>query len=112
MSDMLNFPRQMLPFSRKTKEWRKNCLLWANQKTFFNYSLVRKSVIHKKIASINNILQNIQDGLPSVSLSVGVAFSDCGYDDVLETQADEALYKVKKGGRCNCSFYKNNSNNI
>ena len=49
MSDMLNFPRQMLPFSRKTKEWRKNCLLWANQKTFFNYSLVRKSVIHKKI---------------------------------------------------------------
>lgn len=70
------------------------------------------SVIHKKIASINNILQNIQDGLPSVSLSVGVAFSDCGYDDVLETQADEALYKVKKGGRCNCSFYKNNSNNI
>ena len=70
------------------------------------------SVIHKKIASINNILQNIQDGLPSVSLSVGVAFSDCGYDDVLETQADEALYKVKKGGRCNCSFYKDNSNNI
>lgn len=47
--DMLNFPRQMLPFSKKTKEWRKSCLLWANQKTFFNYSLVRKSVIHKKI---------------------------------------------------------------
>lgn len=39
----------MLPFSKKNKEWRKNCLLWANQKTFFNYSLVRKSVIHKKI---------------------------------------------------------------
>lgn len=49
MADFLNFPRQMLPFSKKTKQWRKDCLLWANQKTFFNYSLVRKSVIHKKI---------------------------------------------------------------
>nr|DAH00791.1 MAG TPA: portal protein [Crassvirales sp.] len=39
----------MLPISKKTKEWRKSCLLWANQKAFFNYSLVRKSVIHKKI---------------------------------------------------------------
>ena len=49
MADFLNFPQQMLPFSKKNKEWRKKCLLWANQKTFFNYSLVRKSVIHKKI---------------------------------------------------------------
>ena len=49
MADFINFPRQMLPFSKKTKKWRKDCLLWANQKTFFNYSLVRKSVMHKKI---------------------------------------------------------------
>lgn len=47
--DNTNFPRQMLPFSKKNREWRKQNLLWANQKTFFNYSLVRKSVIHKKI---------------------------------------------------------------
>ena len=47
--DDLNFPRQMLPFSKKTKEWRKRCVTWATQKTFFNYNLVRKSVIHKKI---------------------------------------------------------------
>lgn len=44
-----NFPRQMLPFKKKTKKWRKECVLWANNKTFFNYSLVRKSVIHKQI---------------------------------------------------------------
>lgn len=49
MADNINFPRQMLPFSKKTKQWRKQCLLWADNKTFFNYSLVRKSVIHKKI---------------------------------------------------------------
>ena len=47
--DNINFPRQMLPFSKKNKQWRKNHLLWANQKTFFNYNLVRKSVLHKKI---------------------------------------------------------------
>lgn len=67
------------------------------------------SVIHKKITAINTVLQNLQDGLPSVSLSVGVAFSECGYIDILEKQADDALYKVKKGGRCNCSFYKYDS---
>lgn len=39
----------MLPFSQKTKAWRKECVLWANNKTFFNYSLVRKSVVHKQI---------------------------------------------------------------
>lgn len=49
MSDTLNFPRQMLSFKAKNAAWRRSCLLWANQKTFFNYSLVRKSVIHKKI---------------------------------------------------------------
>ena len=47
--DNINFPRQMLPFSKKNRQWRKNHLLWANQKTFFNYNLVRKSVLHKKI---------------------------------------------------------------
>ena len=49
MADSINFPRQALPYSKKTKQWAKDCLLWANQKTFFNYNLVRKSVIHKKI---------------------------------------------------------------
>ena len=49
MSGLINFPPQQLPFSRKNKEWRKKCLDWADSKTFFNYSLVRKTVIHKKI---------------------------------------------------------------
>ena len=31
------------------KKWRKQCMDWADKKTFFNYSLVRKSVMHKKI---------------------------------------------------------------
>ena len=43
------FPRQQLRMSQKTKSWRKKHLDWANTKTFFNSSPVRKSVVHKKI---------------------------------------------------------------
>ena len=47
--EMINLPPQQLPFNKKNKVWRKKHLDWADSKTFFNYSLVRKSVIHKKI---------------------------------------------------------------
>lgn len=47
--DMIKFPPQQLPFNKKTKEWRKKVIDWADSKTFFNYALCRKSVIHKKI---------------------------------------------------------------
>ena len=42
-------PRQMLSFKSKTKEWRKKNIQWAVAKTYFNYSLVRKSITHKMI---------------------------------------------------------------
>lgn len=47
--EMINLPPQQLPFSKKNKKWRKKIVDWADSKTFFNYSPVRKSVIHKKI---------------------------------------------------------------
>ena len=50
MSNFIQFPPQQLPFSKKNKKWRKKIHDWDDYKTFFNYSLVRKSVIHKKIA--------------------------------------------------------------
>ena len=50
MSEFCQLPPQNLPLNKKTKEWRKKHLDFADSKTFFNYSLVRKSVIHKKIA--------------------------------------------------------------
>lgn len=49
MATEWNFPRQMLSFKAKTKEWRKNHLLWANTKTFFNFAPVRKSMRHKMV---------------------------------------------------------------
>lgn len=64
-----------------------------------------QQIIQTKIDILNNTMQSLADGLPSVSLSVGVAFSSCGFIKELESQADKALYRVKNGGRCNCSFY-------
>lgn len=62
-------------------------------------------VIKDKIARINESLQNPEDGLPAVSLSVGVAFSSDGYHDKLYVQADKALYDVKEQGRCGCAVF-------
>ena len=47
--NIIQFPRQQLPFNQKTKKWRKRCMDWAEGRTFFNNSLIRKSVVHKKI---------------------------------------------------------------
>ena len=49
MLTTVNLPPQQLPFSKKNKKWRKKHLDWADSKTFTDNSLVRKSVIHKKI---------------------------------------------------------------
>lgn len=49
MSIIPNLPPHQLPFKRKNKEWRRAFVDWADSKTFSTNSLVRKSVIHKKI---------------------------------------------------------------
>ena len=64
----------------------------------------RESILHK-IQGINHRLQHPEDGLPPVSLSVGVAFSDTGYQETVVQNADAALYRAKAQGRCRCCFY-------
>ena len=49
MSEYINLPPEQLSYKKKTKAWRKMHLDWADSKTFFNYSPIRKSVMHKKI---------------------------------------------------------------
>lgn len=49
MQGPINLPPQQLSYKKKNKEWRKKMLDWADGKSFFNYSLVRNSIIHKKI---------------------------------------------------------------
>lgn len=66
-----------------------------------------KEVVREKIAQVNENLSNPTDGLPAVSISVGVAFSDReNPGDSIFKDADKALYKVKKNGRHNCGFYE------
>lgn len=60
-----------------------------------------------KISAINEKLSKEEDGLPAVSLSVGVAFSDReNPEDTIFKDADKALYDVKEHGRCGCKIYK------
>lgn len=45
----VKLPQQQLPMSQKTRKWRKTHLDWADARSFFNYSPVRNSAIHKRI---------------------------------------------------------------
>lgn len=62
--------------------------------------------IAEKVDAMNQQLLAGEDGLPGVSLSVGIAFTDRenpGED--LFKDADSALYRTKENGRCGYTFY-------
>jgi diguanylate cyclase (GGDEF)-like protein len=65
-----------------------------------------KDDILAMVDRVNDTLQIHTDGLPTLSVSVGVAFSEKGYNDDIFEQADIALYKTKKNGRCGCSVFE------
>ncbi len=64
-----------------------------------------KDVIINKLATISTVLRNPSDGLPKVTLSVGIAFSPEGMSEELYKEADKALYYVKEHGRNGYKFY-------
>ena len=65
-----------------------------------------KELVGNKIARANELLQHPTDGLPPISLSVGVAFGDREnpQGDIFK-DADTALYEIKRTGRGRCGFY-------
>ena len=65
-----------------------------------------RELVRSKVDQANEELSQPRDGLPPVSLSVGVAFSDRDnpQGDIFR-DADTALYRVKSSGRRGCSFY-------
>ena len=66
-----------------------------------------RQLVLDKIGRINDQLQHPKDGLPPVSLSAGAAFSDRqNPQGDLFTDADTALYRVKKAGRMGCEIYE------
>lgn len=65
-----------------------------------------KYTIEEKIEAVNETLSKEVDGVPAVSLSVGVAFSDRdnAEDDIFK-DADKALYYIKEHGRHGCKIF-------
>lgn len=49
MDKFKNLPPQQLPYSQKGIKWRKSHLDWADDHSYINSSLVRKSVLNKQI---------------------------------------------------------------
>jgi diguanylate cyclase (GGDEF)-like protein len=64
-----------------------------------------KDTIRRKIDDINARLGVAENGVPKLSVSVGIAFSQLGYNDELYSKADSALYKTKENGKCGYTFY-------
>ena len=64
-------------------------------------------VAENKVIQINKELTDTDDGLPPVTVSVGVALCmDTNNPQELFHDADVALYYVKEHGRNGCCFYE------
>ena len=68
----VNFPPQNIPESKKNKEWREQCVKWAENASFSNSDLIRKNVRDQKINYdlVNGILdmKDMKDLLNPYSL--------------------------------------------
>ena len=68
-----------------------------------------KGLISSKAERIMDSVRDTKDGVPGFTLSIGVAFSDGKTEgDQIYKNADEALYKVKNGGKNGLAFYGDN----
>ena len=73
--------------------------------TEMNESL--KHVVSSKIATVVERLADTSDGLPPMTLSIGVAFNDGTLSgDQIFKNADSALYLAKEAGRNGYRFYE------
>ncbi len=63
-----------------------------------------KNVIEAKVALVRKGLFDTSDGLPKVTLSIGVSFGNGESADEIFKAADTALYDVKDRGRNGMSF--------
>lgn len=62
--------------------------------------------IRRRIALLNDRLMHMDDRMPVVTLSAGVAVGEAGEDfKCLYRRAEEVLRRVKERGRCGCEIY-------
>lgn len=68
---------------------------------------MQRSLIESKIKQINRELENTDDGLPPISISVGIVNGkDVTDTDTLFEKTDEAMYESKKKGKHTYTFYQ------
>jgi diguanylate cyclase (GGDEF)-like protein len=67
-----------------------------------------KDAIRDKVEAINTELAKVDERMPAkLSVSVGIAFSQFGFNEELFVRADKALYYTKEHGRNGYTFYNN-----
>ena len=65
-----------------------------------------KALVASKIESIARSVKDEKDGMPGITLSIGVAFSDRkDPEGTIFEDADKALYRAKEKGRNGFEFY-------
>ena len=65
-----------------------------------------KPMLEARLSEIRTKLSKEENGIPAVTLSIGVAFEDCvPQTDEAYRDADLALYQVKQNGRNGYAFY-------
>ncbi len=65
----------------------------------------QRSLIAARVNGINAELSDTADGLPAISVSVGIAYGGDAADPTqLFDRADRALYETKKRGKCGYTF--------
>lgn len=71
-----------------------------------NVTKDQQDILIQKQELINRTLSEPDDGLPKVSLSIGIAFSADGFPEDLYRRSDKALYHVKNHGRSGCAVFE------
>jgi hypothetical protein len=67
---------------------------------------MQRKLIEMKLEKINQELSNPDDGVPSVSVSVGIVHGTQASDvETLLSKGDEAMYKSKERGKHTFTFY-------
>ena len=67
---------------------------------------IKRELIESKIKQVNAVLSNTDDGMPPVSISVGIMDGKDAEDEkTLFEKADEAMYEAKKKGKNTYTFH-------
>ena len=70
-------------------------------------NVTQREMLAKKLEKIDQELSHAEDGVPSVSISVGIVHGSQANDiEALMNKADEAMYKSKKQGKHTFTFYE------